>query len=349
MLVTAGSIILFYTSPDLKNWEPAGGFGPGYGATAGVWETPDLFELPVEGSAATRWVLAVAVQSGAPAGGSGVQYFVGGFDGSKFTSENPKDTTLWADYGADFYAAQSWNDAPAGRHIWAAWLNNWQYANVIPTGTWRGALTLPRELSLVETADGIRLRQRPLPELERLRGRHWRWQEEIIAPGANLLAEIDGATLEIIAEFEVSKTLEADRVGLRLRTETGEQTTVGYTLKSEFLFVDRAESGQTDFSPTFPGVHTAPMQPVEGRVRLHILVDRSSVEVFGNDGLVVMTEQIFPAGDSVGLELFADGGSVRLVALELIELRPATFSTEEGNSAIEHFQHLSNPREPRDR
>ena len=117
MAVAAGDIILFYTSPDLKNWTPSGGFGLGFGSTAGVWETPDLFKLPVDGGPESRWVLTVGLGGGAPAGGTGVQYFIGDFDGKTFTSENPKSTVLWADYGADFYAAQGWNDAPNGRHL----------------------------------------------------------------------------------------------------------------------------------------------------------------------------------------------------------------------------------------
>lgn len=325
MLMAAGNIILFYTSPDLKNWEATGGFGLGYGATEGVWETPDLFYLPVDGGAEQRWVLTVGVQAGAPAGGSGTQYFVGNFDGATFTSENPKKQVLWADYGADFYAAQGWNNTPGERSIWAAWMNNWQYANVVPALTSRGSLTLPRELSLTSTPDGIRLRQAPISELQSLRVEPQQWRDVVISPGTNLLDGVSGELLEIRAEFAIAQTVDADRLGFRIRTNQAgdEYTTVGYTLKSQTLFVDRTRSGQEAFDSEFPAVHMAELEPIDGVVRLHILVDRSSIEVFANDGLVTMTDLIFPDSSSIELELFVDGGEVRANSLEVFELRAA--------------------------
>ncbi len=336
MLVGAGNVILFFTSPDLINWNPTGGFGFGYGSTAGVWETPDLFELPVAGGPDTRWALTVAVGNGAPAGGSGVQYFIGDFDGKVFTSENPKELTLWADYGPDFYAPQSWSDAPDGRRIWLAWMNNWSYAQQIPTSTWRGAMTIPREVGLTNTPDGVRLVQRPVPELEQLRGKQHQWRGETIGSGNDLLADVSGELLEIIAEFQVDDLNAVDRVGLRVRTGGGEHTTIGYGVKSRSLFVDRSESGETDFSDNFSGIHTAPLTPIEGKIRLHVFVDRSSVEVFANDGLVVMTERVFPDSDSVGVEVFADGGEAVLNALDIYRLDAATFSSVDRDAIDSH-------------
>lgn len=331
MAVSAGNIVLFYTSEDLLNWESSGGFGLTFGATCGVWETPDLFALPVDNGQELRWVLAVAIGGCAPAGGSGVQYFVGDFDGETFTSGNDKDTILWADRGADFYAPQSWSDSPDGRRIWLAWMNNWTYAQDIPTSTWRGSFTAPRELSLVTTPDGIQLAQQPVEELQQLRGEHREWRDEIIRPGSNLLSEVRGETLEIAAEFEIEDLADSDRFGIRVRTGPGEHTTVGYGTKGRTLYVDRSQSGHTEFSPAFGAVHTAKMEPVDGKVRLHILVDRSSLEVFGNNGLIAMTEQIFPAGDSLGLELFVDGAQVRLNSLDVWQLDPGTFTADYGD------------------
>ncbi len=325
MAVAAGNIILFYTSPDLKNWASASGFGLGYGSIAGVWETPDLFKLPVDGGPNTRWVLSVGVGNGAPAGGTGIQYFVGNFDGKTFTSENPKQTILWADFGADFYAAQDWNNAPDGHHIWTAWMNNWTYAQNIPTSTWRGALTLPRELALITTPQGIRLVQRPITELQRLRGEHWGWQDQTIPVGDHLLDGADGDALEISADFQVDAATHADRFGLRVRVGKDEYTTIGYAMKNQMLFVDRGQSGQVDFSPNFTKIHTVKMEPAAGMIRLHIFVDRASVEVFGNDGLVTITDQIFPASDSLGVATFSDGGQVLLKSLEIYKLEPAKF------------------------
>lgn len=323
MMVTGGSIILFFTSPDLKNWTASGGFGLTYGETAGLWETPDLFELPVDLGPETRWVLTVGVQNNAPMGGSGMQYFVGKFDGQTFTSENSKETTLWADYGADFYAAQGWTDAPDGTAVWAAWMNNWQYAERIPTSTWRGALTLPRTLSLRTTPDGIRLVQKPVAALETLRGESWSWEGEMVTAVSLQLKNISGSLFEIIADFPVSPNMNSSRFGLRLHTGPDEYTTIGYVTREQKVFVDRTQSGANDFSDAFSGVHIAPLPPEDGVVRLHIFVDSSSVELFANEGLVTITDQIFPGSDALQFELFTDGGDMVINRLTIYRLNNA--------------------------
>ena len=163
--------VRFFASPDLKRWQMLSDFGPA-GATGGVWECPDLFALPVDGKPdEIRWVLDVDINPGGVAGGSGGQYFVGAFDGTTFVNDNPPATTLWADYGKDFYATISFSDIPPtdGRRIWMAWISNWQYANEEPTVIWRGAQSVPRELALRRLPDGIRLVQRPVAELLALR------------------------------------------------------------------------------------------------------------------------------------------------------------------------------------
>ena len=327
MAIAGGNAILFFTSPDLKTWEPSGGFGFGYGSTEGVWETPDLFPLPIPGDPDTRWVLTVGVGDGGPAGGTGTQYFIGTFDGLTFTSENPKDTILWADYGADFYAAQSWSDEPTGRRLIIGWMNNWQYANIIPTSTWRGALTLPRALSLTTTPEGIRLVQHPLPEFQTLRGESQSWQNLTISTPTKYTTR--NSTFELLAEIPISPNMAADRLGFRLLTGSGAPITIGYTTKSRTLFVDRAACGSAEFSPAFTasafsGVHLAPLKPQDGVIRLHIFVDRSSIEIFANDG-VVLTDQIFPCSEVEALEVFADGGDVILNTLDIYGLQPASF------------------------
>ena len=325
MVVSAGNAVLFFTSDDLLTWQTSGGFGLTHGATCGVWETPDLFQLAVDGGPETRWVLAVAIGGCAPAGGSGVQYFVGQFDGRTFTNDNAEDTILWVDYGADFYAPQSWSNAPDDRRVWLGWMNNWTYAQDIPTSTWRGSFTVPRELTLVTTPEGVRLAQTPIAELQQLRGQHWQWRDETIGPNNDLLAGVRGETLEIVAEFAIADMADADRFGLRVRVGPDAYTTIGYGVKARTLYVDRTRSGEVAFNPAFPAVHTAALQPVDGRVRLHILIDRASVEVFANDGLVVFSEQVFPSDDSNGLELFVDGEQVQLRALDIWQLAPAAF------------------------
>ncbi|MEP7135142.1 MAG: glycoside hydrolase family 32 protein [Chloroflexota bacterium] len=327
MSLAAGNAILFYISSDLKHWEQSGSFGNGYGSTDGVWETPDLFKLPIDDGLETRWVLTVGVGNGAPAGGSGTQYFIGDFDGRNFVSENSKETILWADHGADYYAPQSWNDEPNGRRLMLGWMNNWQYANLVPTSGWRGSFSLIRELSLKQTENGIRLIHQPIPETRTLRGKHDHWQKETIQPGSNLLENINDKTLEIMAEFQITEAVEC--FGFRVRASQSEYTTIGYKPQDKTLFVDRTHSGQVDFKDGFASMHSAELLPINGTIRLHTFVDSSSVEVFANDGLVAFTECIFSAEKSHGLELFAKGGNVILTTLDIYHINPAIFQTKE--------------------
>lgn len=322
--------VRFYASPDLKRWTPLSDFGPA-GATGGVWECPDLFELPVDGNPGdTRWVLVVNINPGGPAGGSATQYFVGRFDGSRFTpdgetpaSPDPRGAKpLWADYGKDLYATVSWSDVPRGdgRRVWVGWMNNWQYAATVPTSPWRSAMSLPRTVGLVTTPDGIRLVQQPVAELERLRGAPRAVAAQTIAQGSTSLGAqgIAGKALEIAATFEVGRAAGAAReFGLKVRTGNGEETVIGIDPAAGQLVVDRTHSGRADFSRDFPARQTAPLPVENGRVRLRVFVDWSSVEVFAGDGRSVITSQIFPAPESEGVSLYATGGAARLVSLEV--------------------------------
>jgi fructan beta-fructosidase len=313
-----------WSSSDLRKWEKLSDFGPA-GSVQGVWECPELFEVPVQGGAegALRWVLKVDVNAGAPFGGSGGQYFVGRFDGKEFRTEDEKSTApLWIDFGKDFYASQTWNDAPTGgRPVWIAWMNNWQYANEIPTSPWRGAMTFPRSVALRITPEGFRLVQTPVEALKQIRGKHQRIDGRAIPEGETQLEAdgVDGAALEIVVEFTAG---EADTFGLKVRRGEGEETLVGVDRRAGTVFIDRARSGAVNFNCEFPGRHGARLSSLDGPIRLHILVDITSVEVFADDGQVVITDQVFPGASSRGVSVFAIGGAARLRSLDSWELRP---------------------------
>ena len=157
--------IAFYKSHDLKNWEHLSEFGPA-GATGGIWECPDLFELEVDGS--TKWVLIVSLNPGGPVGGSATQYFIGDFDGITFTQTEYVGETKWIDFGADYYAAVSFNDVPDGRRIMIGWMSNWDYAKFIPANPYRGEMSLPREITLKKMNGAIELIQQPVREAKHL-------------------------------------------------------------------------------------------------------------------------------------------------------------------------------------
>lgn len=325
MVLAARYAIRFYTSHDLIHWEPSGVFGEEHGCHAGVWETPDLFPLSIDGSLETRWVLTAGVGNGGPGGKSGMQYFIGSFDGQTFTSENPESSVLWLDLGADYYAAQSWSEEPTGRRLMIGWQSNWQYARVVPTTTWRGICSLPREVSLKRTENGIRIFQLPVSEVVTLREKHLHWQNLTVTPGTNLLQSIDGDALEIVAEFQPGT--QGTCFGFRVRVGEHEQTTIGYDTSQQKMFVDRSNSGESGFDKGFARVHNATMLPMDGVIRLRIFLDRSSLEVFGNEGEVAVADMIFPKAQSRSMELFSQGGETILNELDVYELKPARFTT----------------------
>ncbi|HPF38821.1 MAG TPA: GH32 C-terminal domain-containing protein [Phycisphaerae bacterium] len=314
---------LFYGSADLKRWERLGEFGPAGAAKAPNWECPDLFELPVDGDPDnTRWVLEVDVGGGGPNGGGGGQYFVGRFDGKTFHNDNPPDTTLWIDHGRDCYATQSYSDIPDadGRRIWIAWMNGFPYAGDIPTFPWRGAMSLPKEVSLTKTAEGVRLRQRPIRELRSLRGPVIQSGIRTLRPGRTEWIESDRLTgaMEIVATFK-HKT--ARRFGVNALECDGAVTPVGYDARLREMYVDRRNSGLSSFSDQFAGLHAAPLRlSDDDLIRLHIIVDASSVEVFGNDGEQVITDLVFPDKACRGISLFSEAGETDVVSLECYPL-----------------------------
>ncbi len=302
---------LFFSSPDLKNWTKMSEFGPA-GDDAGQWECPDLLELPIEDAKDKRWVLIINRNPGAPAGGTGVRYLVGQFDGTRFIEKESTGQKLWADYGKDFYATNSFNDMPQGdeRKVWMGWTSNWLYAKDEPTVLWRGAQSIPRTLSLrwvkdplnpkagLSGAPELLMVQAPVRELQSLRGQPFHLSGLTIQDANAQIAHagVKGETYEIEAEIEPGTATE---FGFRLRKGDGSETLVGVVPATNTLFVDRTESGDVYFNENFPGRYSTTLHDTK-RVKLHIFVDRSSVEVFANDGEKVMTDRIYPPQDCDG-------------------------------------------------
>jgi fructan beta-fructosidase len=285
-----------------------------------------LFPLPVEGEPGQkRWVLSINLNPGGVAGGSGNQYFIGQFDGSAFSNENSNEQVLWADYGKDFYASTSFSDiAPSdGRRIWLGWLDNWEYAARTPTHPWRGAQSIPRVVSLKRFPAGIRLVQQPVVELHSLRDRHWTLQDQNSLAANHFLKSrgASGDALEISVEIAANHATE---VGLQVRKSADEQTPIGVGTARSQLFVDRTRSGNSAFHEKFPGRQVGPISLDRSEViKLHVFVDTSSVEVFGNDGEAVLSDCIFPRRTSRGVELYAEGGEARILKLDIWTLRSA--------------------------
>jgi fructan beta-fructosidase len=304
----------FYGSADLKRWRHLSDFGPA-GATGGDWECPDFYELPIDGNAKnTRWVLKIGLNPGHIAGGSGEQYFIGRFDGQRFTNENPPDRTLWVDYGRDCYCEFTFNNDknPGAPHA-VGWMNNWQYAGEVPTSPWRGQMTVPRTLSLRTTPEGVRLAQAPAVAVESLRERPFTFRgADIGALNARLGARPrDSGSYDLVA---IIRPGAAQQIAFKVL-----DAVVGHDVRAGRIYVDRTHAGNIFFSPKFPSRTEAPAPLRNGALELRILADRSSIEVFANDGLVVLTNLAYPRAPAT-LSLSADG-KIENIDLQLWQIR----------------------------
>lgn len=324
--------VRFYGSDNLKAWTLLSEFGPA-GATGGVWECPDLFELPLPGTNDKRWVLVVNMNPGSVAGGSGGQYFIGRFDGTQFVADrdslipprpgrSASESAHWFDYGPDYYAAVSWSDVPAsdGRRLWLGWMSNWEYGGDVPTSPWRSAMSIPREVGLSRTAEGIRLVQKPAREMESLRDRHFAFKSGDVSEANAWLKErhVQGDQLELMVEFAPRSS---GTEGVKVLKSDTEATVIGVDRQRGRAFVDRTQSGNVTFHQKFSGVYDAPLAVHDGRVKLHLFVDASSVEVFVNDGERVFTSLVYPSAASRGVELFGSMTSARITSLNVWTLK----------------------------
>lgn len=317
--------MLFFTSPNLKNWTLQSAFGKGIGAQDGVWECPDLFQLPVEGSDEKKWVLLCNLNPGGIFGGSATQYFVGDFDGKKFTADTDASgnvVTKWMDFGKDHYATVSWSDAPDNRRTVMGWMSNWQYAADVPTKQFRSANTLPRDMKLFTQPDGqIYLASVPSPEVDALRGKLsasvsgktvGKKGFDVSLPAAN-----DGVC-------EISMTLDgknSNDATITLSNKAGDQVVMMYDPKAHTFSFDRTKSGVVDFSENFPAVTVAPTFEQNGKVVLRIFIDKSSIEVFGNDGKFAMTNLVFPNEPYSRLSISSPNGKVKVSDLKIYSIK----------------------------
>lgn len=337
--------VAFFASTDLKAWHELSRFGPAgpalhppgdTSAQGAIWECPDLIELPhPDGVAAggTAWVLKVDAFAGHPGGSSGGMVFIGQFDGTRFTPQGGDAGAAqdWADWGCDFYAAASWANLPSGQPpLWLAWASNHRYGQEAPTSPWRGQMTLPRTLALHQRADGrLQLAQQPLPALAACRGAPWthagqalRVQPLVLAdaPAARCAelqlvldpGQADEVALEVLAGASAGGPAGGQAAG-QAGGQPGVATRIGWLRAGQRLYIDRSASGAVPVTADFSGRREAPLPlAADGLLRLRIVVDHGLVEVFAGDGVVCLTEQVFPPPQAHALRLWAAGGAAQL-------------------------------------
>lgn len=318
MMLAVGQHMEIYSSVNLKEWKKESEFGAMQGAHGGVWECPDLVEIPVEGTREKKWVLICNLNPGGPFGGSAAQYFVGSFDGKKFVNESPTQTK-WMDWGKDNYATVTWNNAPDGRCIALGWMSNWQYANNVPTRQYRSANTLARDLTLYREGQELYLKSTPSSEVKKARGKKVSIPSFKVSEKhemVNLFEEKQGA-------YEVEIVIQnagASKIAFCLLNDKGEKVSMYYDLNRKQFVMDRSESGTVDFSKDFPAVTVAPAN-VDKELTLRLFVDRSSIEAFGEDGKFVMTNLVFPSQPYVKMCFEADKNGYAVKTLNVYKLQ----------------------------
>lgn len=318
MILAVGQHMEIYSSVNLKEWKKESEFGAMQGAHGGVWECPDLVEIPVEGTREKKWVLICNLNPGGPFGGSAAQYFVGSFDGKKFVNESPTQTK-WMDWGKDNYATVTWSNAPDGRCIALGWMSNWQYANNVPTRQYRSANTLARDLTLYREGQELYLKSTPSVEVKKARGKKVSIPSFKVSEKhemVNLFEEKQGA-------YEVEIVIQnagASKIAFCLLNDKGEKVSMYYDLNRKQFVMDRSESGTVDFSKDFPAVTVAPAN-VDKELTLRLFVDRSSIEAFGEDGKFVMTNLVFPSQPYVKMCFEADKNGYAVKALNVYKLQ----------------------------
>ena len=267
LILAAGQQMNIYSSKNLKDWKDESSFGEGYGNHGGVWECPDLLKM------GDKWVLICNINPGGPFGGSATQYFVGSFDGHKFTCESKPEVTKWMDYGKDHYATVSFSNAPDGRIVVLPWMSNWQYANQVPTQQFRSANGLPRDLGLYSYNGEDYVSVKPSPEV------------------FAAFEKKPSGRLQSAAYIEVTNI--KSNASIVLSNDKGERVTMVYDGKNATFSMDRTESGVTDFHSDFKAKTVA---PTNGVIKsMQIFIDRCSIEAFDTEGKVAMTNLVFPS------------------------------------------------------
>lgn len=329
MVLAAGQEIQFYISKDLKSWEKLTSFGEGIGNHDGVWECPDFFQLPIIGSSEKKWVLLVSINPGGPNTGSATQYFVGDFDGSNFIldesfkQEMGKEHSFWVDYGRDDYAGVTFSNIENkdGGKLFMGWMSNWLYANEVPTEKWRSAMTIARTLELTKGENTFRLVANPVPELNEFASEKLK-NSDVLLEGKTLLTTskaIDFTRAQI--NFKVEDLVDGVYT-FELSNSEGDSLRFGYDATKGNYFVDRNKAGITDFSNKFSDrIAVAPRIASQNDWTGTIVIDKTSIELFNDDGQTVMTEIFFPKAPFDSLYFEAPSEESKLEYIEIHQLK----------------------------
>jgi levanase/fructan beta-fructosidase len=315
--------VQFYSSPDLKNWDLLSTFGHA-GLKGGIWECPFFIKLPVEGTDKSKWVLVNSFQDSSK--NDYEEYYVGDFDGTTFTNDNPADKVLLIDHGDALYAAIPWNNLPQGQHTYIGWMVPPDKQETWP---WKGQMSIPRDLSLRETKDGIRLFQNPAKVIkDHLADFSKRMVHlenvKVVGADQDILngQNISGNSYWIEAEFQVPENAMA---GFKIAEEKDRngnvvaETVIGYDASKNEVYVDRSRTGKENINQK-KLTQSMNVSSNGGKIKFEILFDKSSLEVFVNDGEKVLTTNIYPDKNADLLSAFSFGGQTMITSLKIWDM-----------------------------
>lgn len=325
MATTTGQRITLFTSKNLKDWTHVSDINRVHDVNNGVWECPELFPIKVSGTNTTKWVLSVSIQQGSPAKGSGMEYYVGNFDGKNFITENASTMSnpKYTDYGEDFYAGQTFSNIPNNRNIMLSWMANWNYTNdrdTFPTSPWKNSMTLPRELTLVRTGLGdYSLAQKPVHQISSLFKKTVKIKNQIINSTENV-KNFKGTTYTISSEFSWNNDKKPDNFGFNLResSDGSRKITVGYDTSKGVVYIDLSKEGDPRLTSDRYLMY-APINATDNHIKLTAYVDVSSIELYINDGKKTITQSIYPNSiannngiDTNNISIFSNKGNVNI-------------------------------------
>ena len=313
VMLSAEFKMQLYSSKNLIDWKLLSEFGPA-GDISGVWECPDLTQVPIEGQPGKKkWLLQMSMNGT-------MQYFVGEFDGVKFVNENPADKIFRPDYGPDYYAAICYGQLPNNhKPISIGWLNNWNYANDIPTSPWKGAMSIPRTLSVKKIGGEWILIQKPIEKIKSLRQLAYSGKNRIIEKFISL----PEATQQCEIDVEI-KPNAGSITGLRIASGNDHFLEIGYDTEKKILYIDRSKTAKQSFNKNFEKQSRYEIPYIlSGNLRLQIFFDNSVVEVFVNDGERVFTAQLFPDEHDSEIELFSDNVYATMVSGTIFKMKSA--------------------------
>ncbi|WP_452223904.1 glycoside hydrolase family 32 protein [Lacinutrix chionoecetis] len=329
MVLAAADKIMFYSSANLKDWTLESDFGKDLGQHDGMWECPDLFPIKVEGSETTKWVLIVSINPAAPNGGSGTQYFIGDFDGNTFTVDVDfnkqllQEKAVWLDYGRDNYAGVTWSNIPKndGRKLFMGWMSNWEYARDVPTETWRSTMTIARELKLKKSDNGYLLVSNPVTELYKHVSKTIKKDSLIVKKQEDIISKNKIDLARLIVELQINN-LKEEQYTFLFHNKFGDTLSFGLDNKNKLYFLNRQKSGKVDFSEKFANtISKAKKANSSNNLKVQVLLDKTSIEVFYNNGETVFTELFFPNQPFETLSIMSSDEKLILENIKIEELK----------------------------